>query len=199
MIFFNTRYVPSTPPSFVIFSSSARGESSASCNSTPSNDHVPELRYAQFALPVFFVGTPATAAQIDAFNAYIDNDRYLSGHRGEIADRNGARSPWANTLDLGIQQELPGFAKGHHFVVRMDVNNLLNLLNKDWGQVETVNTFNPRRNLAYVSGFTADGKYKYDLSKTPQPLTTWYTSGGQLAPSRVASLWSALLTLKYEF
>ncbi len=32
--------------------------------STPINDHVPELRYAQLALPVFWVGTPATAEAV---------------------------------------------------------------------------------------------------------------------------------------
>ena len=94
---------------------------------------------------------------------------------------------------------MPGFFKGNKAIVRLDISNFLNLLNKDWGQMETVNTFNPRRNLAYVSGFTADGKYIYDLSKTPSAYQTWYQSGGNLAPSRVSSTWSALLTLKYTF
>jgi hypothetical protein len=142
---------------------------------------------------------PATQAQIDAFNAFINNDDYLRMHRGQIATHNGAHGPWSNQLDIGFQQEIPGLFKGNKAIIRLDISNFLNLLNKDWGQIETVNTFNPRRNLAYVSGFTADGKYIYDLSKKPTDLQTWYTSGGNLAPSRVSSTWSALLTLKYTF
>ena len=143
--------------------------------------------------------TAATQAQIDAFNAFINDNDYLRMHRGQIAQHNADHAPWVNQLDVGFQQELPGFFKGNKAIVRLDISNFLNLLNKDWGQMETVNTFNPRRNLAYVSGFTADGKYIYDLSKTPSAYQTWYQSGGNLAPSRVSSTWSALLTLKYTF
>ena len=143
--------------------------------------------------------TPATQDQIDAFNAFIGDNDYLRTHRGQIAQHNADHGPWVNQLDLGFQQELPGFFRNNKTIVRLDISNFLNLLNKNWGQVETVNTFNPRRNLAYVSGFTADGKYIYDLSKTPQAYQTWYASGGNPSPSRVASTWSALLTLKYTF
>src|ERR1051326_444634 len=52
------------PPSLVKFNSSTRGDNNASCTSTPSSDHVPELRYAQLWLPVFCDGTPATAEPV---------------------------------------------------------------------------------------------------------------------------------------
>ncbi len=140
-----------------------------------------------------------TAAQIQSFQDFINSDSYLAARRGQIAERNGARSPWVNQLDIGIQQEIPGFFKEHKAIVRLDISDFLNLLNKDWGLQKTVNTFNPRRNLAYVSGFTKDGQYIYDVSKAPDSLQTWYTSGGSPAPSRVSSTWSALLTLRYQF
>src|ERR1051325_167540 len=46
-MFFNSRYVPSTPPSLVKLKASTCGDSCASETSTPISDHVPELRYAQ--------------------------------------------------------------------------------------------------------------------------------------------------------
>jgi hypothetical protein len=140
-----------------------------------------------------------SAEQIQAFQEFISSDSYLGAHRGEIAERNGAHSPWVNQLDLGIQQELPGFFKTHKAIVRLDISDFLNLLNNDWGLQKTVNTFNPRRNLAYVSGFTPDGKYIYDVTRAPTAYQAWYVSGGNAAPSRVSSTWSALLTLRYEF
>src|SRR5690606_7519031 len=86
----------------------------------------------------------ASQALIDEFNQLIDSDPYLSGHRGTIAGRNESRGPWQNRIDLGIQQELPGFAKEHKSIVRLDVYNFLNLLNNDWGLTQDVGGFDTR-------------------------------------------------------
>src|SRR2546427_5942973 len=39
-------------------------------------------------------------------NAFINQDGYLSSHRGQIADRFGEPNPWYNDVDLRILQEL---------------------------------------------------------------------------------------------
>jgi outer membrane receptor for ferrienterochelin and colicin len=136
----------------------------------------------------------ATQAQIDAFNAFIDNDPYLSKHRGRIAARNASNSPWVNQLDLGLQQELPGFFGQDKFVVRMDIYNFLNLLNKKWGEVDNAGFFGTRYLVSSAS--VANGQYVYNLSKPPQDYTLYdsYTN-----PSRVVSRWQILLTLRYKF
>lgn len=140
----------------------------------------------------------ATQAQIDAFQAFIDGDSYLRSHRGQIAGRNTSNQPWVNQLDLGFQQELPGLFKGHKTVVRLDVYNFLNLLNKDWGQVETLGFYGTRR-LANVAG-VQNGKYVYDLGTPTSP--SWQNFGvydTYTNPTRVVSRWSALLTVRYSF
>jgi hypothetical protein len=136
----------------------------------------------------------ASQAQIDAFNAYIDHNSYLSKHRGQIASRNASNSPWVNQLDLGLQQELPGFFGKDKFVVRMDIYNFLNLLNKKWGDVENAGFFGTRNLVS--SATTANGQYVYNLSKPPQDYTLYdsYTN-----PSRVVSRWQILFTLRYKF
>jgi hypothetical protein len=143
----------------------------------------------------------ATQAQIDAFNAYIDNDPYLSKHRGEIAVRNAARQPWVDQLDLGLQQELPGFIAGHKGIVRLDIYNFLNLINDDWGHTDRVsNSFYGNRRLATVAD-VVNGQYVYNLgaagTKPWEDLSVYDASS--TAPSRVVSRWAALLTVKYEF
>jgi len=107
------------------------------------------------------------------------------------------RTPWVNQLDVGIQQELPGFFKTHKSVVRLDIYNFLNLLNEDWGQTENVGGFDTRY-LATLSKVNPDGTYVYNLaSNSPQKLSVYdYNSG---YPQRVVSRWSALLTFRYEF
>ena len=142
----------------------------------------------------------ATAAEIAAFHAAIDANPYLAARRGQVVERNGDRMPWVNQFDLGIQQELPGFFKKHKSIVRLDVYNVLNLLNKDWGINESTGStvLYDTRYLAGLNRVNADGTYVYNLqSNSPQPLYEYdYKSG---YPSRTVSRWSLLLTLKYQF
>ncbi|MBB1088051.1 TonB-dependent receptor [Lysobacter sp. SG-8] len=139
----------------------------------------------------------ATADQIEAFHRFISNDPYLQSHRGQIAGRNEGRLPWVNQLDLGLQQELPGFFEDHKSIVRLDIYNVLNMLNKDWGVTDEIGGFDTRY-LARLAGVNADGTYVYDLGTADNP--TWQ----DLRPyegrvPRVVSRWSAQLTLRYEF
>ncbi len=135
-----------------------------------------------------------TAAQIAAFHDFIGSDAYLSSRRGQIAERNASHQPWINQFDLGIQQELPGFFNGNKFVIRLDVYNFGNLLNKDWGEQEGLGFFGTRR-LANVAD-VANGKYVYDLTNPPQNFGVYDTYAN---PARVISRWQALLTVKYTF
>lgn len=144
----------------------------------------------------------ASQTVIDQFQAFISSDDYLDSHRGQIAGRNTAHSPWVNQLDLGVQQELPGLFEGHKAVVRLDVYNFLNLLNSDWGVTRNVGQFNTRT-LAGYSGVTADGKYIYFLptdqngNYAPQQLQPY--DSGRDNKTRVVSRWSLLMTLRYQF
>lgn len=142
----------------------------------------------------------ATPEQIQAFQEFISNDPYLQAHRGEVAGRNGDRLPWVNQLDLGLQQELPGFFREHKTVLRLDLYNFLNLLNEDWGQTKYAGGYDTRY-LARLSGIKADGTYVYDLGSASNP--TWQDltvyDANSSYPSRTVSRWSAQLTLRYEF
>ena len=75
--------------------------------------------------------------QIDAF---INQDDYLSKHRGEYAERNGAITPWAHQLDINITHDIKLPLKNgqvHTLRFSFDIANFLNLLNKDWGVQKT--------------------------------------------------------------
>jgi hypothetical protein len=93
---------------------------------------VSEMNFQQFA-----VGTRTftAAEQAQAWNALIEQDPYLSKHRGEYAERNAVLLPMVQRMDLSVSQEL--FAniggKRNGFQVRLDILNFGNLLNHNWG------------------------------------------------------------------
>ncbi|MDR2212102.1 MAG: carboxypeptidase regulatory-like domain-containing protein [Pseudomonadales bacterium] len=139
----------------------------------------------------------ASAEQIAAFHAFIDDNGYLSSHRGQIAGRNADGLPWVNQLDLGIQQEIPGFMEDHKGILRLDIYNFLNLLNDDWGLTQSVGGFDTRY-MAGLNRVNADGTYVYNIApSTMQRLSVYDFKSGY--PSRPVSRWSMLVTLKYQF
>ncbi len=73
--------------------------------------------------------------QWNAFNAFIEQDDYLSENRGEIAEKNGLINPWYINIDLRILQDfsLALGGKNHTFQLSLDILNVPNFLNSDWG------------------------------------------------------------------
>ncbi|WP_330967577.1 TonB-dependent receptor [Lysobacter sp. A3-1-A15] len=140
----------------------------------------------------------ATPDQIAAFHEFISRNPYLQANRGKIAGRNETRLPWVNQVDLGIQQELPGFFRDHKSIVRLDIYNFLNMLNSDWGITEEIGGFDSRY-LARLGGITEDGGSVYQLvNRDGNP--EWQnlrTYEGRVP--RVVSRWSILATFRYEF
>ncbi len=82
--------------------------------------------------------------QADAFNKYIDNNKYLSGRRGDFTERNKGRTPWNVQADMHLSHDIFLNKAGSRFItVVVDVMNFTNLLNKNWGiQYFSPNTFN---------------------------------------------------------
>lgn len=68
---------------------------------------------------------------------FIAEDEYLSTHRGQVAERNGARTPWVHQLDMRLAQGVP-MAGSHRLEFSAEILNVLNLLNPSWGRVQTV-------------------------------------------------------------
>lgn len=99
-----------------------------------------------------FVAIPAGTAnylkaysaqeQADIFEAYINQDKYLSKNRGKFAERNGGTSPWRNQFDFRLTQEVfKDFGKTKNsFQFTVDIFNVGNLLNRKWGNVNFVNS-----------------------------------------------------------
>ena len=70
------------------------------------------------------------SSQQAAFEGLIKSTPCLRKQRGHIMERNSCREPWSNTTIVSVKQRVP---VGHGFDVQLDLFNILNLLNDDWG------------------------------------------------------------------
>jgi len=103
--------------------------------------------------------------QKDLLNAFIESDKYLRKNRGKFAERNGARLPFTNLLDLKIEQKFNVKLSGkkYTFAVSYDVFNFTNMLNKFWGRTWFLANDNfPLIQFAnYVSATNLTPQYRY--------------------------------------
>ena len=76
-------------------------------------------------------------------NAFINQDPYLSKHRGQFAERNGATLPLYQNFNLNLTQDFYVKVGKYKNTIRvtLDIINLGNLLDKYWGlaQVSAIN------------------------------------------------------------
>ncbi len=73
--------------------------------------------------------------QAEAFEAFIQQDDYLSDNRGSYAERYGALAPWKGRWDVKLLQDIR-LAPKNVLQLSIDVLNIGNLVNSDWGVVE---------------------------------------------------------------
>lgn len=110
---------------------------------------------------------PSSADQItiingtwEQLNAYIEADPTLRKYRGQIMEKHAAWGPWTNALDLSGTL---GFkVQGRKLEVRADVQNFLNMLNKEWGVYEYA-SFGDLAPIP-VTLNTTTGKPQYNLA-----------------------------------
>jgi Carboxypeptidase regulatory-like domain len=99
--------------------------------------------------------------QVDAFFAYVNQDKYLSKRKGQYAERNEGQFPWRSQLDFKLLQDVfVNVGKKRNTIqFSLDIFNFGNLLNKDWGAVKALSVSNagilvPTNVAALVAGGT---------------------------------------------
>lgn len=71
----------------------------------------------------------------NAFKVFIEQDEYLSGRRGDYAEKYGILTPWYSTWDIRILQDFNLSIQDKQSTVQIsiDILNAGNLLSSDWG------------------------------------------------------------------
>ncbi|MDP4194695.1 MAG: carboxypeptidase regulatory-like domain-containing protein [Bacteroidota bacterium] len=140
----------------------------------------------------FFVADPTMNAN---FEKFIESDDYLNSHRGQIMERNSLREPWVNMLDLKLSQEVALFAN-HKVELSLDILNVLNLLKRDWGWVNTI----PNQNYSVLSytKTTGDSKDVYGFTQA-KDVVTKNPKNDFFSPDDLASRFQFQLGIRYAF
>ena len=156
-----------------------------------------EMNFAQFTAGS---RTFTPAEQAAAFEAYIQQDPYLSEHRGQYAERNALSFPMLRRLDLSIAQDIfTNLGGGRHaFQIRADFINFGNLLNSDWGVgSRTLASVNSNNQISILTNPAVDasGRSTYRFAVVNNELVN-----RTFQPSTFSSdVYEFMLSLRYTF
>ena len=115
-----------------------------------------------------------------AFDQFIAQDSYLSGRRGKYAERYGAISPWRGKWDMKFIQELK-VSKDNSLQFSIDILNIGNLINSNWGLVQQPNAIQPIGVSVDGSGnptYTFDPNLKKSFVYNSSLLSRWQMQFG---------------------
>ncbi|MCQ2180612.1 MAG: carboxypeptidase regulatory-like domain-containing protein [Bacteroidales bacterium] len=141
------------------------------------------------ALNLIYIPTPSELAGMPfksdenkaEYEKFIQGDKYLSSHRGQYMERGAITAPWNSRFNLKISQDIyinPNGKRPHTITFGVDINNVANLLNPEWGCVQRISS----DNILRIEG----GQYTFVAPK-------WSKY------NNFASAWQMLLNFRYTF
>jgi hypothetical protein len=131
---------------------------------------------------------PAPGSEYTRLDEFIQADPCLREHRGRLLGRNGCRNPWFGSIHAGLSKSFPTGA-GQSLEMGLNLYNVLNLLDSEWGQYRVTFGNNPSVPMLRLMGYDADeGRGVYQL----------------MLPARnevqdLESRWQAEVSIRYVF
>jgi hypothetical protein len=160
-----------------------------------SNDliYIPRDESEMVFLPITGTAAFTAAQQAAAWSAYIAQDSYLSGRRGQYAERGGVFLPAVTRMDVSLTQDIFRAVSGRRHAVqfRVDVINFGNLLNNDWGVGKRVINNQP----LIPAGVDAQGRAQYRMRVVNGQLL----SQSYEPTSGLADVYQIRFALRYSF
>jgi hypothetical protein len=154
-----------------------------------------EMNFQQYTATVNNqVVTYTVDAQKKAWDAYINQDSYLSTRRGMYAERNGLLLPTITRFDLSAMLEVfTMVGKSRHTIqFRADIFNIGNMFNSSWGVGNVINNTAPLETRGYTPS-------------TGEPLYRMTTVNGSLdyktyrKGTSLIDVWQAQFGVRYIF
>ncbi|HET9626251.1 MAG TPA: TonB-dependent receptor [Kofleriaceae bacterium] len=121
------------------------------------------------------------------FNTFLQRTG-LDQYRGKIAPRNGFKSPRFNKVDVRIAQDLPNPIPGHRAQFIIDIENVGNLLDHNWG-VARQTPFPYYTQAVDVAVNRTNNSYVYSGLRSANPTVL----------DVLSSVWKISLGVTYDF
>ncbi|NEM98211.1 TonB-dependent receptor [Pontibacter burrus] len=136
--------------------------------------------------------------QREAFDAFIENDKYLKTRRGQYAERNGALLPWLNRFDVKLVQDVFTNIGGKRNTLQFsaDIMNIGNLINSEWGIQKQSNG---AQNLLRSSYNANTGVRTFTMTTVSENGQTVLPKNPYRDVTTVATTWYGQLGLRYIF
>ncbi|TDB61189.1 TonB-dependent receptor [Arundinibacter roseus] len=135
--------------------------------------------------------------QAAAFDAFIEQDSYLSGIRGQYAERNGGVAPFRHTFDFSVVQEIYLMIGGKRntFQIRADVLRVGNVINPNWGIGDNLVNNRP----VVSAGTAADGTPQFRMATQNKNGQTVLIQDTFVKSAGIGDVWQAQIGLRYIF
>lgn len=143
--------------------------------------------------------TFSRAEQAAAWEAFIKQDKYLSKNRGKYAERNGVLLPMLYRADLSIVQDVFAdiFGRRNTLQFRVDILNVGNLLNKNWGVGQRLVTTTPL--IPAAARVDAAGRALYRLRAIETATGPELISKSLEQTAGIGDVWRIQLSVRYIF
>jgi len=135
---------------------------------------------------------------MNAFKTFMENDPYLSTHKGQYAEAYAGRSPWRHLLDARIAKTFKKTIGNttHCFEISANAGNILNMINSSWGLYKygcygNANAVSPLKVDHFDDNTPVFSMNKVNGEYPTETFTETYINTNQC--------WSLLLGLKYSF
>lgn len=147
--------------------------------------------------------TYTPAQQAASFDKFISDNACLNNQRGRIMAKHSCEEPWRNTVNLSVRQSLGRLGLGsalntdafNRLSVQLEIFNLANFINRDWGAYRSVGFGGviPALNYATKEAGSMVGP------SGARPIFTWNPTYKFANQQNVASNYRMQVSMRYSF
>ena len=130
------------------------------------------------------------------FMDFVHADPYLSKNQGKYAESYSVYSPWVHRVDFSYKHDFKLKAGKNTNILQLnvDVKNVLNLFNSNWGVSKYMNPSLSEGRILKYEGYDEDGVATFSTPSAVNPNTEiWNKSIG------IGQCWYASVGIKYMF
>ena len=136
----------------------------------------------------------ATPEDAENFFAYMNQDKYLSTHKGQYAEAYSVYSPWTHRVNFRYAHDFKvNVGKSvNKLQLNVDFNNILNMFNPAWGVAKYMNNSINEGRILSVDHINNDGQPVFK-SNVNGNMSTWTPTSG------IGQCWYFQVGIKYMF